>query len=127
MDKEPDWLPPGAAKPTSKSGNKSPEFLGYSIWEWVIPAVIGVVFLIWFYGRESGPVEVDLTIESHGTCRRAIADQFVGVSSVIVKGVNETDNGMLVHMSATLTGGTQTNLNCWTKKDGSLDEIRLAE
>ena len=127
MDKESDWLPPGAAKPTIKSSRKSPEFLGYSAWNWGFSILIGVVFMIWFLGRDSGPEEVNLSAESSSTCRGAIANQFPGASSVNVKGVNATDNGMLVHMSATLAGGTHADFNCWTKKDGSLDEIRLAE
>lgn len=49
-----DWLPPGASEPRQEK-QKKVEFLGYGLGQWITAAVIGVVILVWFAGRQPDP------------------------------------------------------------------------
>ncbi len=71
-------------------------------------------------GCSSGPEDA-----AQGACKDAIGKKFVG-SSVRINGVNQTNDGYLVHATATLTGGIPMKVSCWTRANGSIDEIRVS-
>lgn len=54
MSEGSDWLPPGASEPEKAKGKKV-EILGYGAGHWISAAIIGVVFLFWFSGRDDAP------------------------------------------------------------------------
>ena len=83
--------------------------------------LIGLLALAALVGCSSGPEGT-----ARNTCRDAVANKLVGATVSIV-GVNQTNDGYLVHTTAMLLEGTKVKVSCWTHADGSLDEIRVSE